>query len=80
MIGQALSQSVGTIVVGLVLAAVVFGLCRVPGWAYEMSEQRKLRESAPVSPSAIAALEELEARHGEEIRCIGGRRHLERPR
>ena len=80
MLGLALSQSAATFVVGLVLAAVVFGLCRLAGWAYEESERRKLRESAPVRPSVLAALEELEAHHGEQIRCIGGRRHLERPR
>ncbi len=80
MLSQALSQSAGTFVVGFILAAVFFGLCRLAGWAYEVSERRKLRESGPVRPSAVAALERLEARQDEEIRCMGGRRHLEAPR
>jgi hypothetical protein len=80
MVGQALSQSASTFVVGLVLAAVFFGFCRLAGWAYEQSERCKLRESGPLSRSAAAALEDLEARHGQEIRCMGGRRHLETPR
>lgn len=80
MIGQALSQSAGTFLVGLILAAVFFGLCRLAGWAYEVSERRKLRESGPDTPAAVAALERLEARQDEEIRCMGGRRHLEAPR
>lgn len=80
VIGQALSQSAGTFLVGIVLAAVFFGLCRLAGWAYEVSERRKLRKSGLIRPSAVDALVRLEARQDEEIRCMGGRRHLEAPR
>jgi len=80
VIGQVFSQSAGTFLVGLVLAAVVFGLARVAGWAYEQSERRKQRESAPLRPCVAEALEHLEERHQAEIECMGGRRHLEVPR
>jgi hypothetical protein len=37
VLGLALSQSVVTFLVGLLLAAAFFGLCRVAGWFYEQS-------------------------------------------
>jgi hypothetical protein len=80
VIGQALSHFATTFPVGLLLASVFFGLCRLGGWAYEQSERRKQRESGSVSPSVITALEHLEERHPAEIECMGGRRHLEVPR
>lgn len=60
MIGQAFSQSATTFFVGVVLAAVVFGLCRLAGWFYEESLRRKQKRPEPFEPMDFS----------EEIRVI----------